>query len=128
MLDLINHSIVRFTINGLVATGVHYVAMVFAIHVLGITWYGLAYAFAFLFAVVTSFFGNKRFVFKYHQVQDFQFVKFVALYLGLLVMTSLTMWAVSDYGGLHYNAGFIITVTLQFIGGYLGSRYLIFYE
>jgi len=126
MQGLISHSIVRFTINGLVATGVHYLVMVFAIHVLNITWYSLAYAFAFLFAVVTSFWGNKRFVFKSRQVQDFQFVKFVVLYLGLLVMTSLTMWMVSDYGGLHYNAGFIIAVTMQFIGGYLGSRYLIF--
>ena len=123
MQDLMNHSIVRFTINGLVATGVHYLVMVFAIHV---TWYSLAYASAFLFAVVTSFWGNKRFVFKSRQVQGFQFVKFVVLYLGLLVMTSLTMWVVSDYGGLHYNVGFIIAVTLQFIGGYLGSRYLIF--
>ena len=126
MQGLINHSIVRFAINGLVATGVHYLVMVFAIHVLGITWYSLAYALAFLFAVVTSFWGNKLFVFKSRQVQDFQFVKFVILYLGLLVMTSLTMWVVSDYGGLHYNTGFIIAVTLQFIGGYLGSRYLIF--
>ena len=126
MLSFINHSIVRFTINGLVATVVHYLAMVFAIYFLGITWFSVAYAFAFLFAVVTSFWGNKRFVFQHHQVQDFQFVKFVTLYLGLLFMTSLTMWAVSDYGGLHYNTGFIIAVTLQFIGGYLGNRYLIF--
>ena len=123
---LINHSIVRFTINGLAATGVHYLAMVFAIYVLGIKLYSLAYSFAFLFAVMTSFWGNKRFVFKHRQVQDFQFVKFFLLYLGLFFMTSLTMWAACDYGSLNYNTGFIIAVTLQFIGGYLGSRYLIF--
>jgi putative flippase GtrA len=126
MSSLLNHSFARFTINGLVATCVHYVAMVFAIHVLGILWYSLAYAFAFLFAVVTSFWGNKRFVFKNTQVQDFQFVRFVSLYVTLLFITSLTMWAVSDYGGFHYNVGFIIALMLQFIGGYLGSRYLIF--
>ena len=63
MLGSINYSIVRFAINGLVATGVHYLAMVFAIYVLGITWYSLAYAFAFLFAVAASFWGNKYFVF-----------------------------------------------------------------
>lgn len=128
MQGLFNHSIIRFAINGLVATGVHYLAMLFAIHVLGITWYSLAYVLAFIFAVVTSFWGNKIFVFKSRQAQDFQFVKFVTLYLSLLLMTSLTMWLVSDYGGLHYNMGFIISVTLQFIGSYFGSRYLIFYE
>ena len=126
MFGLINHSIFRFAINGLVATGVHYIAMVFAIHVLHITWYSLAYAFAFLFAVVASFWGNKRFVFKNHQPQNFQFLKFASLYTVLLFLTSLTMWVISDYGGLHYNVGFIFAVTLQFIVGYLGSRYIIF--
>jgi len=128
MLNCINHSLFRFAMNGLVATGVHYLVMLIAIQILHITMYSLAYAFAFFFGVTASFLGNKYFVFRRKQSQSYQFFKFITLYIVLLLFTSITMWAVSDYAGFHYDIGFMVAAILQFIGGYLGSRYLIFYD
>lgn len=128
MLNCTNHSLFRFAMNGLVVTAVHYLVMLIAIQILDINMYSLAYAFTFIFGVTASFWGNKYFVFRSNQSQSYQFFKFIILYIVLLLSTSITMWAVSDYAGLHYDIGFMVAATLQFIGGYLGSRYLIFYD
>ena len=128
MLNCINNSLIRFAMNGLVATAVLYIIMLIAIQILHITMYSLAYAFAFMFALSTSFIVNKYLVFKSKQPEGYQFFKFIILYIVLLLSTSATMWVVTDYVGYHFNVGFTVAVTLQFIGGYLGSRYLIFYD
>ena len=109
------------------ATFVHYLVMLFVIRILHVNLYGLAYAFAFIFAVFVSFLGNKRFVFRKSEFHQYQFMKFVLLYICLLCLTSLTMWVVSDYGEYDYNIGFIVAGCLQFLGGYLGSRYFNFH-
>ena len=128
MFKVLNNTFFRFVINGLFATGVHYFLMLIAINILHISLYSLAYAFAFIFAVIVSFWGNKHYVFQKHQFKPYQFIKFVFLYVGLLIASSFMMWLLADYAGYNYNIGFFIALILQFMGGYLGARFFIFYD
>ncbi|MDA9086240.1 GtrA family protein [Methylophilaceae bacterium] len=127
MIRKFDHSLLRFVINGFFATGVHYLVMLFVIKILNISLYSFAYAIAFIIAVTVSFWGNKIFVFKNKENKKYQFIKFFFLYIVILNFTSGVMWLISDYWNYHYNIGFMVAISIQFVCGYLGSRYFIFY-
>ena len=77
---------VRYSLNGLVATVIHFSALYINLHILGIKSAGIANGIAATFGVTVSFIGSRYFVFKAHQYAFFQEV----LKFGGVVVQKLT--------------------------------------
>lgn len=116
----------RYIINGLVATGVHFSVFMFNIHVLKISLAGVANLSAACVGIFIAFLGNRHFVFPNHSKIAPQALKFFAMYVFLALMHGavLTVW--TDWRGFNYQTGFFIAIMLQVIGGYLGNKYWVF--
>jgi putative flippase GtrA len=119
--------IVRYVVNGLIATAVHYGVLTLNLSLLGFQSAGLANFVAAIFGIATSFIGNRYFVF--HVVTQNiwrQSVKFVGLYGAFALFHGLFLWAWSDFGHLDHRAGFVVATAIQVSLSYLGNKSLVF--
>lgn len=116
----------RFIANGLVATAVHYVALIVLIEGVGFNSAGLANGIAAVFGISASYVGNRYFVFQSGATLMRTLPPFLILYatIALLHATVLAIW--TDYGGLPYTIGFLIGTAGSILISYLGNRYLVF--
>ena len=120
--------LIRFIVNGLVATAVHFVVLTFNLKVLGFGSAGLANMVAAMFGITTSFLGSRFFVFAGSAQQAWlpQAVKFSGLYAFAAVLHGLVLWAWTDRLGLDYRIGFVIATGLQVALSYVGNKFLVF--
>lgn len=119
----------RYIINGLVATAVHFLVLVFNLRVLELRPIGVANAIAALFGIAVSFFGSRHFVFRATHAPAFaQAWRFLLLYGAIAVMHGLVLYAWSDVGGLDYRAGFAIATAIQVASSYLGNKRMVFVQ
>ncbi|MBL8552413.1 MAG: GtrA family protein [Hyphomonadaceae bacterium] len=120
--------IIRFAINGLVATAVHYTAFYTLYRVLGLPSAAASNAIGAVFGIASSFLGSRYFVFPDRRGTDIgrEAAKFVALYAAIAALNAAIMFVWTDLGGLSYNAGFAIAIVLQTILAFLGNRHLVF--
>ena len=117
----------RYVLNGLFATVVHYSMLMFGLEVLRLPSAGLANFLAAIFGITASFIGNRYFVFRnYATALTQQAWRFAALYAVIAIMhaTLLLFW--TDLGGLDYRAGFLVASVMQFILSYFGNKSLVF--
>lgn len=117
----------RYAINGIFATALHYAVLFLCIEYFQLSSIGLSNLFASLFGISISFLGNRFFVF---QSKDDNFshqaTKFVFLYIIIAFIHGFILYIWSDIYNLNYNIGFVIAVLVQFFLGYLSSLYLVF--
>lgn len=117
----------RFLVNGLLATAVHFGALVIAIEVLALPSAGLANLLAASVGIVVSFMGNRWFVFCKH---DACFVnqarRFAVLYGAIALAHGVVLWAWADMAGLDYRLGFVIATAGQIVLSYFGNMRLVF--
>jgi len=119
--------IVRYFLNGLVATALHYSVLVFNIHELKMESVGAANMLAAFFGIFISFMGNRYYVFhKHKQSILLQARKFLTLYASIALLHGLILYAWSDVYKFNYNLGFAIATALQVLLGYLGNKRLVF--
>ena len=125
---LIENSLpIRYLLNGMVATTVHYTCLTFALRENVISSAGEANFFAAIFGIATSFLGSRYFVF--HEFCDTllrQLGRFMLLYGLVACLHALLLFAWTDVMGLNYTAGFLIGIVLQTTVSYFGNRYLVF--
>ena len=71
--------------------------------------YGFSNFYAFLFGSISSFLGNKFFVFKYTKNSKIlmQVFKFCFLYLSLAILHGIALYWWSDINNYNYITGFI---------------------
>lgn len=118
---------IRYIANGIFATLFHYVILNFCLNIINIESAGVSSIYASFFGVISSFLGNKYFVFKDYSNQLLgQSLRFIFLYtvFGSLHSTTLYFW--SDVLGKNYHYGFLIATFGQFSLGYFLSQKLIF--
>ncbi len=127
---LLNHRItelLKYVINGLIATIVHYGVLTFNIKVIGITSVGIANLIAACFGICTSFFGNRYFVFQRNDSEIFsQALKFSYLYGGIALIHGSILLVWSDRFGYDYRVGFLIATFFQFVLSYIGNKKMVF--
>jgi putative flippase GtrA len=119
--------LIRYGLNGLLATLVHYCVLVFNMQVLVFSSSGLANLVAALFGVSASFLGNRYFVFQDHfGTLLSQLMRFSGLYgfIALVHCSVLILW--TDWLAHSYHIGFIIASLLQFVLSYFGNKFLVF--
>lgn len=120
--------LVRFIVNGLVATAVHFAVLTFNLQVLGFASAGLANLCAAVVGITTSFLGSRHYVFAGSAQQAWlpQAIKFSSLYGAIALLHGLVLWLWTDRLALDYRLGFVIATGLQVSFSYLGNKFLVF--
>jgi len=119
--------IIRYILNGLVATAAHYGAFLFNLSLLPAHSAGLANFLAAFIGISISFLGSRYFVFRNWQAPIVgQFLRFGALYAGIAILSGLTLFVWSDLLQLDKRVGFLIGVFLQVAFSYFGGKKLVF--
>lgn len=118
---------VRFFINGLVATAVHYAMLTFNLLTLTLPSAGLANLIAACFGITSSFLGSRYFVFQRHEVPiAAQAAKFASLYASIALLHGAFLLLWTDWMRLDYRIGFLFATGVQFSLSYLGNKLLVF--
>ncbi|UYB51736.1 GtrA family protein [Xanthomonas sp. AM6] len=119
--------VLRYGLNGVVATLVHYSVLRFNIEVLDFPSVGVANAVAAVFGIGTSFIGSRYFVFRAAQGRVArQGVLFLLVYgvIALLHGSFLYLW--TDRYGLDYTIGFILATGMQMAGSFVANKFMVF--
>ena len=116
-----------FLINGLLATSIHFVALILFVNFAGLS-YGLSNFFSFLVGSISSFIGNKFFVFKDKKSfrTTLQFIKFFSVYLALALEHGIALYWWSDINEYNYLVGFLLITIFNVIISFIFNKYLIF--
>ncbi len=119
--------IVRYIINGLAATAVHFSVLTFNLKVLGLPSAGLANLCAAIPGIITSFLGSRYFVFRHHTESMLkQATRFSMLYAAIAVLHGLILMGWTDILHFDYRLGFVLATGMQVLGSYWGNKFLVF--
>lgn len=119
--------VLRYTVNGVVATVVHFTVLSIGIEVLQLPSAGLANLTAATAGITSSFLGSRYFVFPSSGERILtQLMKFGGLYgvIALLHGFALLFW--TDWLGFDYRLGFLMATGLQVSLSYVGNKLLVF--
>lgn len=119
--------LVRYIVNGLVATAVHYGVLRAGLEVVHLPSAGLANFIAAVFGIAVSFAGSRYYVFRRADAPVLrQASRFVALYAAIACVHAVILFVWTDLWGFDYTQGFGIALVVQVVGSYFGNRYLVF--
>jgi putative flippase GtrA len=119
--------VLRYIVNGVVATAVHFGVLTFNLRVLEIASAGIANLLAATVGIATSFLGSRHFVFDAGDKPIFQQAgKFGLLYALIAVLHGMVLYGWSDLLRLDYRAGFLIATAFQVVLTYWGNKLLVF--
>lgn len=119
--------LIRYAINGVVATTVHYGSLSFNLNVLGFASAGVANLVAALCGITVSFLGSRYFVFR--KTDDSiarQAMKFSGLYGAIAILHGAILFVWTDLMGHDPRAGFMIATVIQVALSYFGNKKLVF--
>jgi len=118
---------VRYLINGLAATGVHFAVLTFNLKVLGWESAGIANLVAAVFGITASFLGSRYFVFQGSREPLFnQVYRFIFLYATIALLHGALMYVWADHYHLNYIAGFVVATGMQVLCSYWGNKRMVF--
>lgn len=123
-----NKVLLRFFLNGLFATIIHFFILYICINIIGVTFIGLANGVASIFGIIISFAGNKFFVFGNFNIKDIlsQMQTYIFFYTLIAFMHASVMYIWSDLLGFTYVFGFIVVIFIQFTAGFYVNKKIIF--
>ena len=118
---------VRYLINGLAATAVHFAVLTFNLTVLGWSSAGIANLVAAVFGIAASFLGSRYFVFHGSAEPLFkQVYRFIFLYAAIALLHGALMYVWADHYHLNYIAGFVVATGMQVLCSYWGNKRMVF--
>ena len=118
---------VRYLINGLAATAVHFAVLTFNLTVLGWRSAGISNLVAAIFGIAASFLGSRYFVFQGSTEPLFkQVYRFIFLYAAIALLHGALMYVWADHYNLNYIAGFIVATGMQVLCSYWGNKRMVF--
>ena len=119
--------VVRYLINGVVATVVHYGVLQFNIEVLNIQLASMANAIAAVFGITVSFIGSRYFVFRGQQSSVVkQGAHFIMVYVLIALLHATVMYVWADHLGMDYRIGFLLATGMQMVLSFLANKFLVF--
>lgn len=119
--------LLRYGINGMAATAVHFAVLSFNLNVLGFQSAGVANMLAAVFGIAASFMGSRYFVFPHTgETIITQAMKFSGLYGVIALLHGLTLLIWTDWYGFDYKLGFLIATVVQISMSYFGNKFLVF--
>lgn len=125
--ELLTGQLARFLVNGLVATAVHYTVLHVCIEMLHVPLAAVANGIAAVFGIITSFLGNRYFVFAGRQGSAVrQGALFVGVYATVALLHGLLMFAWADWLGLDYRIGFLLITGMQMVFSFIVNKFVVF--
>lgn len=119
--------LLRYIVNGLVATAVHYSILRLNLEVLEVPSAGAANAIAAVFGIAVSFLGNRYFVFRSAGAGlARQGMLFAVSYGFIALLHGLILYLWTDVGGFDYNVGFLMATVLQVACSFLINKFMVF--
>ena len=119
--------IVRYAINGILATVLHFSVLQINLKIFAMSSAGLANFIAAFFGITVSFFGNRYFVFKnYQKTILHQASMFGGVYAITTFSHGIVLYWWSDLEGWDYRTGFLLATIIQIFLGYWGTKLLVF--
>lgn len=119
--------LIRFVINGLAATAVHYGVLHVCIEMLHVPLAALANGVAAVFGITASFLGNRYFVFQGQTTSAVrQGSMFLMVYATIALLHTLLMFAWADWLGLDYRIGFVLITGVQMVLSFLINKFVVF--
>lgn len=119
--------VIRYVVNGVVATVVHFGVLSFNLNVLNFSSAGLANLIAAVFGITTSFLGSRYFVFQRdEECITRQAIKFSGLYGSIALLHGLILLVWTDWLAMDYRTGFLIATAFQVSLSYIGNKFLVF--
>lgn len=126
-LSRVSPQFLRYVVNGLLATAVHYGILSLAVSRLPLAWQ--ANLMGACFGIAASFLGSRYFVFGPGQVPVWQQLRrFVLLYGAIGALHALVMAVLTDGAGWDYRVTFVLATALQTMLSFLGNKYLVFHS
>ena len=124
---LLSQQSVRYLINGLAATAVHFAVLTFNLKVLDWSSAGIANLVAAVFGITASFLGSRYFVFQGSAEPLFkQVYRFIFLYAAIALLHGALMYVWADHYHLNYIAGFVVATGMQVLCSYWGNKRMVF--
>lgn len=121
------YEIMRYIVNGILATAVHYGIFLFSLSFITPFSAGISNFIASFVGIMISFMGNRYFVFcSWNAPLGPQFIRFSALYFGIAVVNGMTLTIWTDFWGLDKSIGFLVALIIQVVLSYLGGKRLVF--
>jgi putative flippase GtrA len=121
------YELVRYGVNGIVATAIHFGVLTFNLEVLVIPSAGVANLLAAVAGISASFLGSRYFVFpNTEQAFVSQAVKFSGLYSTIALFHGATLLIWTDWFDFDYKVGFLIATAIQVSLSYVGNKFLVF--
>ena len=120
--------VLRFALNGLFATAVHYGVLSGLIEGAGMASAALANALAAVCGIAVSYAGNRSFVLRSRAPHRRAGTRFLACYAAVVSLHggAMALWA--DLGGLDYRIGFLLFTGAAAVLTYLLNRFFVFRE
>lgn len=119
--------IVRYIINGLVATSVHFFLLTLNMQYFDMRSAGSANLIAAFFGISSSFIGSRYYVFKkHHEPILTQAMMFSLFYTSIAFLHWAVMYAWADMYGYDYRIGFLFATVMQVVLSYWGNKVLVF--
>ena len=117
----------KFVVNGVVATAVHFSVLTFCLKVLLWQSVGLSNMTASVFGIVSSFTGNRYFVFQNsNEPANKQIIRFIVLLVTLAGVHFCVMYLSTDIYGNDYRLSFLLATVIQTILSFLGNKIMVF--
>jgi putative flippase GtrA len=119
--------LMRYGINGFLATLIHYAVLTINLNVFLMSSAGMANLIASVFGITFSFIGNRYFVFdKCNKKLLRQVIKFSSLYSAIAIVHGLILFLWTDWLRFDYRIGFLIATALQVSLSYVGNKKMVF--
>ncbi len=119
--------IVRYLINGVAATVLHFCVLYICIEIVNFGSAGFSNLIASILGITCTFLGNRYFVFhRYDQSFFDQAIKFAGLYISIALLNGSILLLWTDILGHEYKIGFLIVLGLQAIIGYFSAKKYVF--
>jgi putative flippase GtrA len=117
----------KFLINGVGATVIHFSVLSINLYVLNMPSAGLANMIAAIFGISASFLGSRYFVFKQYETPLIkQAMSFGILYGVTTILHGLVMLVWTDWLGNAYQVSFLLATFLQMLFSYFGNKNFVF--
>ena len=124
---LMNNQPIRYILNGLIATLVHFFVLTLCFKFFEWPSAGAANLVAAIFGISASFLGNRYFVFhNSNQSLSAQISKFIFLYICIALIHGALMYVWVDFYMLNYVMGFLVATFMQMALSYFGNKVLVF--
>ncbi len=118
---------IRYLINGLVATAIHFLVLTINFKLLGWSSAGLSNLVASVFGIFASFIGSRYYVFQNSsEALSAQIYRFILLYLTIALLHGALLYIWVDKFSLNYIYGFGVATAMQVLLSYFGNKIMVF--